>query len=379
MWGTLADLAVARQREDVPSSSNIPKASQPSAARRSDPIVTDTAVEKACQHGISLVLSAATNDSETDNSNSGKQLIPKESFQETDVENACKERLRLLSAAATDYHIDEKAKTTSSSIAVSGSKLVSRVRGMPSWKRNFNREGDDNKDIIKRKFKPPNTYLQRRSLPTTRKRKALTWTRPELNETKTPRVAGDGPVPSDPPLQALSEAPNDRSRAALETWYRRLNDLYQYKKMYGDCNVPQKYELDPPLGVWVNKQRMEMKFRMEGKKSSLTQDKIDALKTIGFVWARSKGQKAWDQKYKELMDYKAEFGNCLVPTKYEKMPALGRWVSTQRAQYKVFLEGKESPMTEERVKKLSALGFTWNMLKRLNGNDGEEEAECWNC
>jgi len=68
-----------------------------------------------------------------------------------------------------------------------------------------------------------------------------------------------------------------------------------------------------------------------------------------------------------------ELSKGLVPTKYEKMPALGRWVSTQRAQYKIYLEGKESPMTQERVDKLSALGFTWNMLKRLNGN-GEGES-----
>lgn len=275
MWGTLADLAVARQLEDT-ASSNIPKASQPTSAPRSDTI-TDTSVERACQHGIGLVLSAATNNRDTESSNSSNQMTEKVSSKDTDVEKVCQERLRLLSAAATDYQVDDEAKSASSGTTVPGSKLVSRVRGIPSWKRFHNREGNDSKDLLKRKFKPSNAYLQRRSLPTTRKRKALTWTKPELNETKTPRVASDSPVPSEAPSQALSEAPNDRSRAALETWYKRLNDLYQYKKMYGDCtfhicykkycfflhylcrlltryfllfftgNVPQKYELDPPL------------------------------------------------------------------------------------------------------------------------------------
>ena len=48
--------------------------------------------------------------------------------------------------------------------------------------------------------------------------------------------------------------------------------------------VPQKYPPDPKLGIWVNKQREEFKFRMEGKRSSMTDEKVAALELVGFEW-----------------------------------------------------------------------------------------------
>ena len=64
------------------------------------------------------------------------------------------------------------------------------------------------------------------------------------------------------------------------------------------ANVPQKYEANHPLGVWVNKQRMEMKAKLEGRRTNMTDRRIDLLTTIGFEWAKPKGQAAWNEKYK---------------------------------------------------------------------------------
>ena len=99
---------------------------------------------------------------------------------------------------------------------------------------------------------------------------------------------------------------------------------------------------------------MEKKAFDEGKKSSFTQAKVDALNAIGFAWAKRKGQAAWSEKFEQLVEYKYKYGDCEctavarvklhfskdyltrllfsagnVPTKYPKNPALGRWVSTQ--------------------------------------------------
>ena len=38
-------------------------------------------------------------------------------------------------------------------------------------------------------------------------------------------------------------------------WYDRLSELMEYKQIFGDCNVPQKYPENARLGIWVNKQR----------------------------------------------------------------------------------------------------------------------------
>jgi len=64
---------------------------------------------------------------------------------------------------------------------------------------------------------------------------------------------------------------------------------------------------------------------------------------------------------KELCEYQQEHGNCHVPTKYRQNTALGRWVSTQRSDYKKFQEGKKSTMTEDKIARLESIGFAWFM------------------
>lgn len=198
-----------------------------------------------------------------------------------------------------------------------------------------------------------------------------------------------------PTHQELQEAKTPRAKAALNVWYDRLTDLVEYKAHNGDTNVPQKYDANPALGIWVNKQRMEKKFMDEGSKSSMTRFKLDALESIGFTWAKRKGQPSWDTRYAQLKEYHAQHGHCRVPTKYQQNPALGRWVSlglfgslrhvdfkphhayfpflpmqvsTQRSQYKQFMENQPTHMTQDRKLLLEAIGFKWNAMLR-----GDEE------
>lgn len=144
-------------------------------------------------------------------------------------------------------------------------------------------------------------------------------------------------------------------------WSERLKDLLIYKSEFGDCLVPQKYSKNQQLGSWVNKQRVEYKLMQEGKRSSMTKERIHILEKVGFMWSKNLSQPSWDSKFRELEKYKLKHGDCLVPTKYPKFPSLGRWVSTQRAQYKIYKEGGKSAMTEERVKRLEAIGFVWRL------------------
>jgi hypothetical protein len=70
-------------------------------------------------------------------------------------------------------------------------------------------------------------------------------------------------------------------------------------------------------------------------------------------------QHMWDTRLKELMDFRALTGHCLVPKLYPPNPPLGRWVGRQRSQYKLLQEGLKSRLTEERISKLQLLGFVW--------------------
>jgi hypothetical protein len=109
---------------------------------------------------------------------------------------------------------------------------------------------------------------------------------------------------------------------------------------------------------------MEKKFMDEDKKTSMTPSKLRALEEVGFAWAKRKGQPSWDRRYSELVQYRNEHGDCNVPTKYAANPALGRWVSTQRSQYKQLASGHRTQMTGDRMARLSAIGFRWNMTDR---------------
>ena len=185
---------------------------------------------------------------------------------------------------------------------------------------------------------------------------------PRASTSSRPRHHAASPL--EPTQDELDEEPTQRGKSALYTWYERYSELIEYQKEHGDCNVPQKYEPNNKLGFWVNKQRMEYVRRQNGERGSMTDRKLALLEELGFTWAKRKGDHAWDEKYQALKAYKRVRGNCDVPTKLKANSALGRWVSTQRSQYKKFIRGKKSLLNREKVDKLEDLGFRWSMTER---------------
>ena len=90
-----------------------------------------------------------------------------------------------------------------------------------------------------------------------------------------------------------------------EKWKQRLKELKAYKKKHGDCLVPKNYEHNRKLGSWVSTQRQEYKNWLKGLHSNLTQERIDQLNDIDFVWevgigVQNKDDTAWGQRLKEL-------------------------------------------------------------------------------
>ncbi|MGK3733534.1 MAG: hypothetical protein ACI90V_000370 [Bacillariaceae sp.] len=75
---------------------------------------------------------------------------------------------------------------------------------------------------------------------------------------------------------------------------------------------------------------------------------------------RSHQAEGWMSKYEELLDYRLQFGHCLVPNQYSDNPSLAEWVKRQRYQYKLKGMGKHSSMSNDRIIALEKLGFVWN-------------------
>ena len=93
------------------------------------------------------------------------------------------------------------------------------------------------------------------------------------------------------------------------------------------------------------------KFDKGDRKAYITQERIDRLNAIGFVW--DPNEQAWAERYDELQTYKNEHGNCNVPQGWPENKQLDLWVSAQRKQKTEFDNGgrKANAITQERTRR----------------------------
>ncbi|MCR4289339.1 MAG: Helicase associated domain protein [Candidatus Scalindua sp.] len=132
-----------------------------------------------------------------------------------------------------------------------------------------------------------------------------------------------------------------------QRWTEMFGVLKEYKAKHGDCNVPQHWT-DSQLYRWVHSQRT---FYRKGK---LSEDRIERLEDIGFVWSMELGGQRWTEMLGVLKEYKAKHGNCNVPQDWTDSQ-LYRWVHSQRTFYR---KGK---LSEDRIERLEDIGFVWSM------------------
>jgi len=146
-------------------------------------------------------------------------------------------------------------------------------------------------------------------------------------------------------------------------WNEQFELLQQYKIDHGDCLVSNRYTTSNgvKLGVWIHTQRKQYKKFQEGEQSAMTHKRIEKLESIGFVWDALESQ--WNEQFELLQQYKIDHGDCLVPYRYTTKDGvnLGKWVSTQRQEYKKLQEEKLSAITQERIEKLESIGFVWEV------------------
>ena len=155
-----------------------------------------------------------------------------------------------------------------------------------------------------------------------------------------------------------------RKTGLTSAWGARFEQLLEFKEQFGHCLVPQRYAANPTLGGWVKKQRCRYKWHQERKPSPMTAEHIRALDGIGFGWGTNKTELAsiWTVRFEQLREFKVQFGHCIVPQQYAANHELGRWVSKQRHNCKLYLEGKPSAMSAERIRQLESVEFKESVL-----------------
>lgn len=85
---------------------------------------------------------------------------------------------------------------------------------------------------------------------------------------------------------------------------------------------------------------------------------------------RSPGARlSWSDRVHQLIEYREQNGDTLVPKRYVQNPALGNWVNKQRQQYKKYC-ANETPcsMTEDRIRVLNDVGFCWDGATKQKRN-----------
>ena len=144
-----------------------------------------------------------------------------------------------------------------------------------------------------------------------------------------------------------------------EQWSARYHDLVEFRRERGHCLVPHKWKGNPELAQWVKRQRYQYKLKCLGRHSTLTDERLSCLNKMGFVWDSHRA--AWQERFNELVAFRALHGNCNVHSGDEKYPQLAVWVKCQRRQY------KRKIMTKDRFNKLQDLGFVWDHRKLALG------------
>ena len=160
------------------------------------------------------------------------------------------------------------------------------------------------------------------------------------------------------------------------SWYERYNELVDFHKQKGHCNVEQSSNHDKQLKAWVSSQRYQYKRAREGKSSHLSSRHIILLDRIGLEWSPSeKLHNLWYQRYRELIEYKKRNGHCNVPQKAVHNKQLAAWVNTQRSCYKKLIIRKESSICKERFNLLEEIGFEWNPSEKFQAKWHERYEE----
>ena len=82
----------------------------------------------------------------------------------------------------------------------------------------------------------------------------------------------------------------------------------------------------------------------------------------------------WDSIYDKLKAYKEKHGHCKVPKSYVQDKELANWASKQREQYMLYQDvetrkSRKCKLTSEKVAKLDAIGFQWNVDDGNNTNN----------
>ena len=117
---------------------------------------------------------------------------------------------------------------------------------------------------------------------------------------------------------ARSTTPNLLRSRHEALWNQRYSELVEFQKGYGHCLVPLTWPKNPSLSHWIKRQRHQHRLKKEQKHHTLTEERLEKLMSIGFVWDSQAAQ--WEERWNELKRFREDCGHCNVPKNYPENP-----------------------------------------------------------
>ena len=146
-----------------------------------------------------------------------------------------------------------------------------------------------------------------------------------------------------------------------QQWWDKYDDLLAFQKEHGHSQVPHGYPPNPQLARWCKRQRYQYKLQQDGKSSTITKERVEALNRLGFIWDTHGN--LWFERFEELRQHFKVHGTSNIPAVYPPNPKLAIWVKCQRRQHRLLAQGRPSNITQERIKLLDTLDFVWEIRK----------------
>jgi superfamily II DNA or RNA helicase len=135
--------------------------------------------------------------------------------------------------------------------------------------------------------------------------------------------------------------------AREEKWTENFEKLKTFSIEHGHCEVGLESNGDEQLADWTHRQRWLC------KRGSLNAERKSMLETIGFKWSAEAIDLQWREMFERLKEYHAANGDADVPFRWKNDLKLAAWVSHQRERR------KRETLSDEEIKLLDSLGFTW--------------------
>ena len=169
------------------------------------------------------------------------------------------------------------------------------------------------------------------------------------------RREGEASPMTDERIEQLNEIGFDW--VPFETsWNFHYGLLERFQQEHGHCNVSKDVTVEgKPLHEWINWQRKNYRKLFKTGTSSLTNERIEKLNKIGFIWDPK--ETSWNKKLAVLCHFRKTHGHWRIPKNLlVDVVNLSAWLARQRIQFWRFKEGKSTTLTAERLRKLDEAG-----------------------